>query len=134
MVACVTAMQTKDFDYDLPKELIAQFPVEQRSASRLLHLDGASGNLRDCRFGDLPQFLEAGDVMVFNDTRVIKARLFGEKESGGKVEILVERVLDDHHALAQVRASHAPRPGARLNLAKQLQAIVEERRGEFYRR
>ena len=133
MVACVTAMQTKDFDYELPNELIAQFPVEKRSASRLLHLDGTSGNLRNCRFADLPQFLKAGDVMVFNDTRVIKARLFGEKESGGKVEILVERVLDDHHALAQVRASHAPRPGARLILAKQMQAIVEERLGEFYR-
>ena len=133
MVACVTAMQTKDFNYEFPQELIAQVPVEQRSASRLLHLDGASGNLRDCRFADLPQFLKPGDVMVFNDTRVIKARLFGEKESGGKVEILVERVLDDHHALAQVRASHAPRPGARLLLAKQMQAIVEEHRGEFYR-
>ncbi|MGH8717217.1 MAG: tRNA preQ1(34) S-adenosylmethionine ribosyltransferase-isomerase QueA, partial [Burkholderiales bacterium] len=126
-------MQTKDFDYDLSQELIAQVPVEQRSASRLLHLDGASGNLRDCRFADLPQFLKSGDVMVFNDTRVIKARLFGEKESGGKVEILVERVLDEHHALAQVRASHAPRPGSRLLLAKQMQAIVEEHRGEFYR-
>jgi len=126
-------MQTKDFDYDLPQELIAQVPVEQRSASRLLHLDGASGNLRDCRFADLPQFLKPGDVLVFNDTRVIKARLFGEKESGGKVEILVERVLDDHHALAQVRASHASRTGTKLFLAKQLQAIVEARQGEFYR-
>ena len=126
-------MQTRDFDYDLPQELIAQVPLEQRGASRLLYLDGASGNLRDCRFGDLPQFLKPGDVMVLNDTRVIKARLFGEKESGGKVEILVERVLDEHHALAQVDASHAPRPKARLFLAKQLHAIVEERRGEFYR-
>ena len=126
-------MQTKDFEYDLPQELIAQVPVEQRSASRLLHLDGASGNLRDCRFADLPQFLKPGDVMVFNDTRVLKARLFGEKESGGKVEILVERVLDDHHALAQVRASHASRPGTKLFLAEKMQAIVEERQGEFYR-
>jgi S-adenosylmethionine:tRNA ribosyltransferase-isomerase len=126
-------MQTRDFDYDLPQELIAQVPVEQRSASRLLYLDGASGNLRDCRFGDLPQFLKPGDVMVLNDTRVIKARLFGEKESGGKVEVLVERVVDEHHALAQVRASHASRPGTKLFLAKQLQTIVEERQGEFYR-
>lgn len=126
-------MQTRDFDYELPQELIAQVPLEQRSASRLLYLDGASGNLRDCRFGDLPQFVKAGDVMVLNDTRVIKARLFGEKESGGKVEILVERVVDDHHALAQLSASHAPRPGAKLFLAKQLHAIVEERLGEFYR-
>ncbi len=126
-------MLTRDFDYDLPQELMAQVPVEQRSASRLLYLDGASGNLRDCRFGDLPQFLKPGDVMVLNDTRVIKARLFGEKESGGKVEVLVERVVDEHHALAQVSASHAPRPGTRLFLAKQLQAIVEERQGEFCR-
>jgi S-adenosylmethionine:tRNA ribosyltransferase-isomerase len=126
-------MQTRDFDYELPQELIAQVPAEQRSASRLLYLDGASGNLRDCRFGDLPQFVKAGDVMVLNDTRVIKARLFGAKERGGKVEILVERVLDEHHALAQVRASHAPRPNARLILAKQLHVIVEERQGEFYR-
>ena len=126
-------MQTSDFDYELPQELIVQVPLEQRSASRLLYLDGASGNLRDCQFGNLPQFVKAGDVMVLNDTRVIKARLFGEKESGGKVEILVERVVDDHHALAQLSASHAPRPGAKLFLAKQLQAIVEERLGEFYR-
>jgi len=126
-------MRTSDFEYQLPRELIAQVPTAQRGASRMLHLDGVSGDLQDCQFADLPQFLEPGDVMVLNDTRVIKARLYGQKESGGKVEILVERVLDDHHILAQVCASHAPRAGASLYLANQLQVTVEERLGDFYR-
>ncbi|HXZ97106.1 MAG TPA: tRNA preQ1(34) S-adenosylmethionine ribosyltransferase-isomerase QueA [Burkholderiales bacterium] len=126
-------MRTRDFDYELPQELIPQIPADQRSASRLLHLDGVSGDLEDRQFADLPQFLKPNDVMVLNNTRVIKARLFGQKESGGRVEILIERVLDDHHVLAQVRASHAPRAGASLILANQLHAIVEERQGGFYR-
>lgn len=125
-------MRTSDFDYHLPQELIAQFPAEPRSASRLLWLDGASGKLHDSRFMDLPQFLKPNDVLVLNDTRVIKARLFANKESGGKVELLVERVLDNHHALAQVRASHAPRPGSKLFLANHFEAIVELRQGDFY--
>lgn len=125
-------MKTSDFDFDLPPELIAQFPAQERSQSRLLHLDGAGGALADRRFGDLPQFLKPGDVLVFNDTRVIKARLFGVKDSGGKLEVLVERVLDEHCALAHIRASHAPRPGSGLLLAGQVMAMVEERQGELY--
>ncbi|HQR60637.1 MAG TPA: tRNA preQ1(34) S-adenosylmethionine ribosyltransferase-isomerase QueA [Methylophilaceae bacterium] len=110
-------MQTSDFDFDLPPELIAQFPSAERSASRLLCLDGNSGALRDAMFRDLPSLIQPGDLLVFNDTRVLKARLNGRKESGGKIEVLVERVLDDKRCLAHIRASHAPRPGARLWLA-----------------
>jgi S-adenosylmethionine:tRNA ribosyltransferase-isomerase len=126
-------MKTSDFDFDLPPELIAQFPAQERSQSRLLHLDGASGVLADGRFSDLPQFLKPGDLLVFNDTRVIKARLFGVKDSGGKLEVLVERVLDERHALAHIRASHAPKPGSGLLLAGEIAATVEERQGELYR-
>jgi len=99
----------------------------------LLHLDGANGALADSQFSDLPQFLKPGDLLVFNDTRVIKARLFGVKDSGGKLEVLIERVLDEHHALAHIRASHAPKPGSGLLLAGEVAATVEERQGELYR-
>jgi len=126
-------MKTSDFDFDLPPELIAQFPTQERSQSRLLHLDGANGALADGRFSDLPQFLKPGDLLVFNDTRVIKARLFGVKDSGGKLEVLIERVLDERHALAHIRASHAPKPGSGLLLAGEIAATVEERQGELYR-
>lgn len=126
-------MKTSDFDFDLPPELIAQFPTQERSQSRLLHLDGASGALADGRFSDLPQFLKPGDLLVFNDTRVIKARLFGVKDSGGKLEVLIERVLDEHQALAHIRASHAPKPGSGLLLAGKIAATVEERQGELQR-
>ncbi|MHB1592018.1 MAG: tRNA preQ1(34) S-adenosylmethionine ribosyltransferase-isomerase QueA [Sulfuricella sp.] len=126
-------MKTSDFDFDLPPELIAQFPTQERSQSRLLHLDGASGGLEDRQFADLPQFLKPGDLLVFNDTRVIKARLFGVKDSGGKLEVLIERVLDERHALAHIRASHAPKPGSDLLLAGKIAATVEERQDELYR-
>ncbi|HUX63133.1 tRNA preQ1(34) S-adenosylmethionine ribosyltransferase-isomerase QueA [Sulfuricella sp.] len=126
-------MKTSDFDFDLPPELIAQFPTQERSQSRLLHLDGASGALADGQFSDLPQFLKPGDLLVFNDTRVIKARLFGVKDSGGKLEVLIERVLDEHQALAHIRASHAPKPGSGLLLAGKIAATVEERQGELQR-
>jgi S-adenosylmethionine:tRNA ribosyltransferase-isomerase len=126
-------MKTSDFDFDLPPELIAQFPAQERRQSRLLHLDGANGALEDGQFSDLPKFLKPGDLLVFNDTRVIKARLFGVKDSGGKLEVLIERVLDEHHALAHIRASHAPKPGSGLLLAGEIAATVEERQGELYR-
>jgi S-adenosylmethionine:tRNA ribosyltransferase-isomerase len=119
-----------DFDYSLPAELIAQFPAPQRAESRLLRLEGRA--ISDRRFAELPQFLLAGDVLVFNDTRVIKARLYGVKESGGRIEALVERVTGPHEALVQMRASHAPRPGARLSFESMIEAIVLERRGELY--
>jgi S-adenosylmethionine:tRNA ribosyltransferase-isomerase len=125
-------MRLEDFDFDLPTELIAQFPSERRGESRLLCLDADSGTLADRRFADLPELIEASDLLVFNDTRVIKARLLGHKDSGGRVELLVERVLDARHALAQVRASHAPRPGSVI-LAAGMRLTVVAREGEFYR-
>ncbi|MGC2047956.1 MAG: tRNA preQ1(34) S-adenosylmethionine ribosyltransferase-isomerase QueA [Gallionella sp.] len=124
-------MRTDEFDFDLPERLIAQHPSEQRGGSRLLHAH--DGVLEDRRFADLPQLLRAGDVLVLNDTRVIKARLHGSRESGGKVEVLVERVLDEHEVLAQVRSSHAPKPGSVLHLAGDLKVVVQARQGEFYR-
>src|SRR5258708_2687356 len=116
-----------DFDYELPSDLIAQHPTETRSGSRLLCV-GAS--LADRRFSELPRLLDAGDLLVFNDTRVIKARLAGEKSSGGRVEVLIERVLSEHEALAQVRASKPPRPGSAMRLAGSLEARVLGREGE----
>jgi S-adenosylmethionine:tRNA ribosyltransferase-isomerase len=111
MIYCA-AMQTSDFHFDLPEELIAQHPPEQRGDSRLLHVNGSTGSLNDRHFGDLPDLLEPGDLLVFNNTRVMKARLFGIKETGGKVEILVERLLDADRVLAHVRASKSPKPGS----------------------
>ena len=123
-------LRLEDFDYALPRELVAQRPTDPRSASRLLRLADAS--LSDHSFSVLAHFLAAGDVLVFNDTRVIKARLFGEKSSGGRIEILVERVLNDHEALAHVRANRAPRSGARLWLAGAVQATVAQRQGDLH--
>lgn len=120
----------EDFDYSLPADLIAQFPAPERAGSRLLRLSGAS--LSDHGFADLPRFLRPGDVLVFNDTRVIKARLYGVKASGGKIEALVERVTGAHEALVQMRASHPPRPGSRLCFDAAIEAEVLERRGELY--
>jgi S-adenosylmethionine:tRNA ribosyltransferase-isomerase len=120
-----------DFDYELPSGLIAQDPSEARSGSRLLRV--GAGSLADRRFSELPQLLDAGDLLVFNDTRVIKARLAGEKASGGRVEVLIERVLSEHEALAQVRASKPPRPGSAIRLAGSFEARVLAREGEFYR-
>ncbi len=110
------SLDIAQFDYALPPELIAQHPAARRDASRLLHLDGAGG-LHDRQFTDLPSLLRAGDLLVFNDTRVIKARLRGRKDSGGQVEVLVERITEPRRALAHVRASKSPRPGTRLSLA-----------------
>lgn len=104
-----------DFDYHLPAELIAQHPAATRTGSRLLHLD-RSGQTHDRQFPDILSLLRPGDLMVFNNTRVIKARLHGEKQTGGKVEILVERLLTDNRVLAHVRASKSPKAGTRLLL------------------
>jgi S-adenosylmethionine:tRNA ribosyltransferase-isomerase len=122
-----------DFDFTLPEELIAQFPAEQRRQSRLLHVDAPSDALCDDFFRHLPAYLKAGDLLVFNNTRVIKARLHGVKESGGKIEVLVERVLDEHHVLAHIRASHSPQPGSALLLEGCLAARVLEKEGALYR-
>lgn len=123
-------MRTGQFDFDLPPNLIAQHPPQQRGASRLLHLH--SDSITDRMFSDLPSLLHKNDLLVLNDTRVLKARLSGVKESGGKVEVLIERLLDEHNALAQVRASHAPQPGSRIILAGQLAVTVTGREGEFF--
>ncbi len=109
-------MRRTDFHFELPDELIAQYPMPVRSASRLLTLEGASGVVADRAFSDLPQLLRPGDLLVFNDTKVIPARLFGRKASGGKVEVLVERIVDGNRALAHVRASKSPKPGSQLLL------------------
>jgi S-adenosylmethionine:tRNA ribosyltransferase-isomerase len=125
-------MKIQDFDFDLTPELIAQFPPEQRASSRMLHLEGSSGAMRDAQFADLPRYVRAGDVMVFNDTRVIRARLYGVKDTGGKVEVMVERVLDTHCALAVMRASHPAKPGSKLFLADALEVTVLGCEREFY--
>jgi S-adenosylmethionine:tRNA ribosyltransferase-isomerase len=110
-----TELRLEDFDFALPPELIAQHPAPERSASRLL--DGRGATPVDRRFHELPSLLESGDLLVFNDTRVIKARLYGRKPSGGAVEVLVERVLTNHEVLAHLRASKSPRPGSLLQFA-----------------
>jgi S-adenosylmethionine:tRNA ribosyltransferase-isomerase len=127
------AMRLEDFDFDLPAELIAQSPTERRGESRLLTLDAASGETADRRFADLPGLLCPRDVLVFNDTRVMRARLFALKPTGGRVELLIERVLDERHALALLRASHPPREGSVLTIGGQLELRVLGREGDFYR-
>ncbi|WP_151636759.1 tRNA preQ1(34) S-adenosylmethionine ribosyltransferase-isomerase QueA [Noviherbaspirillum aerium] len=119
-----------DFDFDLPQDLIAQLPLPERSASRLLHVDG--DRPVDRAFADLVDLLMPGDLLVFNNTRVLKARFFGAKETGGKVEVLVERVLDNRTVHAQVRASKSPQPGSRIRLADAFDVTVGERAGEFF--
>jgi len=121
-----------DFDYFLPHELIAQHPAAERGASRLLHVDGPSGAISDRRFSDIVDLVAPGDLLVVNDTRVIKARLHGRKDSGGEVEVLVERVLDSRRALAQVRASKPPRSGRTLILGAGVAVEVVGRHDEFY--
>jgi len=117
----------------LPKELIAQQPLAQRSDSRLLFLNRITSAIHDQVMRDLPSLLNAGDLMVFNDTRVLPARLFAHKATGGRVEILVERMLDDHNCLAQVRVSKTPRPGSILLLEDGTELEVQGRESEFFK-
>ena len=119
----IESMQRRDFYFDLPDELIARYPAQQRDGSRLLVLQG-DGRLEHRQFPDLLDYLREGDLLVFNDTRVIPARLFGAKESGGRIEILIERLIDEHHALAHIRASKSPKAGSRLFLAEDAEAPV----------
>jgi S-adenosylmethionine:tRNA ribosyltransferase-isomerase len=128
----IAEMHLGDFDYELPQELIAQAPHAERGASRLLHLDGRTGTFADRQFRDLPQLVESGDVLVFNDTRVIKARLRGRKESGGRVEIMVERILGPDQVLAQVGANRPPWIGSALVLDGAVTATVLGREREFF--
>jgi S-adenosylmethionine:tRNA ribosyltransferase-isomerase len=124
-------VRLSDFDYALPPELIAQHPAPQRTASRLLHVDGKTGAIADLAFPDIVSLVRPGDVLVVNDTRVIKARLHGRKDTGGEIELLVERVLDSHRALAQARASKPLKPGRRVLLGEDA-AQVLRREGEFF--
>ena len=124
-------MRVADFKFDLPDALIARYPLAERRASRLLVLQGENGTLQHDVFANVPQLLQAGDLLVFNNTRVIPARLFAQKDTGGKVEILVERVLDEHRVLAHVRASKAPKPGSRL-LLEQGSALMRARHDSLF--
>jgi len=122
-------MRISDFDYSLPDELIAQYPTRERRASRLLEV---GDSLIDRQFADLPSLLCPGDLLVFNDTRVIRARLHAQKETGGRAEVLIERVLGNGTVLAQVRASKSPKPGARLVFEENVEAVVEGRDGDLF--
>ena len=125
-------LKKSDFHYDLPAELIAQAPLPERSASRLLLVPPAPGALQDAHVRDLSALLREGDLLVFNDTRVIPARLFGQKATGGRVEILIERLLGAQRARAQVGASKTPKPGSRIALDAGGEVEVLGRDGEFY--
>ena len=123
----MTSLTVDDFDFHLPPELIAQHPAPERTGSRLLHITGATHI--DRHFADLPTLVRAGDLLVFNDTKVIKARFFGVKDTGGQVEIMLERIVDATHALCQIRASKAPKPGCRLRLADAFTVCMSARAG-----
>lgn len=125
-------MKLSEFHYHLPESCIAQYPLVQRGASRLLTLDGNSGMAEDRQFDDLPGLLCPGDLLIFNDTRVIPARLHGEKDSGGKVEVLVERILDNQRVLAHVRASKSPQPGRSMLLEKNVKVEVLARIADLF--
>lgn len=127
----MTSLTVDDFDFFLPPELIAQHPAPQRGGSRLLTVRAGTGGcvFDDLLFADLPNLVRAGDLLVFNDTRVIKARFFGSKESGGRVEVMLERILNNRQALCQIRASKAPKTGTRLRLADAFDVVMSGRAG-----
>lgn len=128
----VNIMQLSDFHYDLPEELIAHYPTPERTASRLLCLDGQTGAIVHRQFNEIIHLIEPGDLLVMNNTRVIPARLFGHKATGGKIEILVERLLDTHRILAHVRASKSPKPGTQLLLQNQITVNVIGKQGDLF--
>jgi len=125
-------MRRQDFHFDLPEELIAQFPTKERAASRLLQLDIADQSLHDRAFRDLPSLLRPNDLLVFNNTRVIPARLFAHKETGGKLEILVERIINEHEVLAHVRASKSPKTGSQIILENDTTVTMLGREGDLF--
>ena len=126
-------MKLAEFDYDLPPELVAQHPATQRGGSRLLHLDGANGKLRDLAFADLPSLVDARDALVLNDTKVIKARLEGVRETGGKVEFFVERIVAPDEAVGLMRSSKSPKAGSRVTLGDGVNAEVLGREEDLFR-
>lgn len=125
-------MKITDFDFELPESLIAKYPASQRSASRMLRLNSISGQVEHGQFTDIVDLLQPGDLLVFNNTRVIPARLYGQKETGGKIEILLERILSDDSALAHVKASKSPKAGATLKLEGGLKATVLGRQDALF--
>jgi S-adenosylmethionine:tRNA ribosyltransferase-isomerase len=125
-------MRVADFSFDLPEELIARYPKTDRSASRLMALNGNSGEITDQHFTDLLEHIETGDLLVFNNTRVIPARMFGQKASGGKLEVLVERLLDEHRVLAHIRCSKSPKPGSEIILEGQVKATMIARHDALF--
>lgn len=125
-------MRTEDFNFYLPDALIAQHPTADRTASRMLHLNSFNGELSDKMFINLPECLQTGDLLVFNDTRVIKARLFGVKHTGGNVEVLIERVINQQNAHAHIRASRAPKVGSRLTLSNAFDVEVTARHDDLF--
>ena len=126
-------MKVAEFDYELPPELIAQHPAAERTASRLLHLDGRTGEITDRVFADFPDLVTRDDLLVMNDTRVIKARLTGKKSTGGKIELFIERVISEREAMALVRASHPPQPGTVLVVGNDMQVELLGREGDLWR-
>lgn len=124
-------MLLKDFDFELPKELIAQFPCKDRTSCRLLSLDGNSGEIRDQHFYDVINYVESGDLVVFNNTKVIPARIFGNKTTGGHIELLVERLISSHRILAHIRASKAPKVGSNL-IFSSFNAVVVGRDNDLF--
>ena len=126
-------MQVSDFDFDLPDELIARYPAPERTGSRMLCVNPVSGAIQHKHFQDILELLNPEDLLVFNDTRVIPARLFGKKETGGQIEILVERIEDDNCALCHVRASKSPKPGSKILLDDQVVLEMIERQGDLFR-
>lgn len=129
----IPALKKSDFHFELPPELIAQAPLAERSASRLLVVPPGDAPYADRQVRDLPDYLREGDLLVFNDTRVIPARLFGTKDSGGRAQVMLERLLGGHEVLAQVSASKSPKPGGRITLDEGTPLEVLGREGEFYR-
>jgi S-adenosylmethionine:tRNA ribosyltransferase-isomerase len=125
-------MKVSDFYFDLPKKLIASYPLERRTASRLLHLQPETGQVSHQQFVDIVDLMQPGDLMVFNNTRVIPARLYGQKNTGGKIEVLVERILETSHVLAQVRASKALKPGDQARLEGVIEVRMEKRNGDLF--
>jgi len=125
-------MKVADFSFHLPEELIARYPTPERANSRLLSLDANKGELNHLTFSDITSLINADDLLIFNDTRVIPARLFGSKETGGKIEVLVERVLDDKSFLAHVRSSKSPKPGCPLLLENDVKATMVKRQGPLF--
>lgn len=125
-------LQLSDFYYDLPEERIARYPLEQRSASRLLCLDGKTGKIIHRQFMDLPSLITPNDLLIFNNTKVISARLFGKKETGGRIEMMVDRVLDSHRVLALLRASKSPKPHSYIHFAEDIQFEVLGRHDNLF--